>query len=205
VMRDAGEPSLKDQVEGHVTCGWCSTRYESRPDSANCESCGGVLPMPPGNDPGPEPPPAPRQLPRQFTRNLFGKQNLGGWIGMAGVVISLPLVILATCVGVPMLLISLLTAVSNFIAAYRRCVALRHGQPVLGKVESVHQFGERESKHHGSTMYRVYFRFEVNGEPLQGMKYTYDDAILNHFVGMPIWVVYLANKPKYCAIWPPLA
>lgn len=54
-IRDVATPSLKERVEGSISCGWCRHRHEVRPESPNCQSCGGVLPMPAGN-PGRKPP-----------------------------------------------------------------------------------------------------------------------------------------------------
>lgn len=92
---------------------------------------------------------------------------------------------------------------SNFWMAYNRHRGLRRGTATLGKIESVHRYGNNER---GSVpMYRVYFRFEANGEPVRSVKFTYDPAVTNHFVGEPVWVVYLPSKPSCCDIWPPLA
>ena len=62
LMIESGGPSLKEQIEGSVTCGWCGKEYETRPDSPNCLACGGVLPLPPSVEPGPRPPSPPRKL-----------------------------------------------------------------------------------------------------------------------------------------------
>ena len=202
MMVEAGGPSLKKQVEGEVTCGWCAQHYSQRPTSPNCPSCGGVLPLPPSADPGPEPPSTPRQLPKDFSYRIYFKQNLGGWIGVGTIVASLVLFCFIFPFSILTLLFGWAAAHSNFLTAYRRVLALRRGKAVLGKIESVHLYGEpRDSK----PMFRVYYRFDINGEPVRAMKYTYDKAILNHFVGEPVWVVYLPSKPACNDVWPPLA
>ena len=118
--------------------------------------------------------------------------------------ISLPLLLVPN-VGIALFLFGLLMAYSNFASANRRRVALSQGVPLLGRIECVQRIGEEDAKGRGSFLYRVYFRFDANDQPLMGMKYTYDPAITNHFIGQPIWVVYLPRQPKYYGIWPPLA
>ena len=202
MMKEVGQPSLKEQVEGSVICGWCGTKYDRRPDDPNCSTCAGPLPLPPSADPGPAPPPAPRQLPKSFKHRLFVKQNLGGMIGLGMVVLSIPLCCMVI-VSVPLFAVGAIIGGWNFLIARRRYVALQKGTHVLGKIETIKQYGKGEGGY--ETMYQVYFRFEANGNPVKGMKYTYDESIKNHFIGEPVWVVYMPKNPKCCAIWPPLA
>jgi len=203
LLRSSGGASLAERIEGRVVCGWCRRQYTSRPPSPNCEQCGGVLPLPPGSDPGAPPPPPPRRLPGRFVWNLYVKQNVGGLFGLGAMLVSVPL--LLTCIGLPLLLVGVIVAYSNFATAFRRHIALSRGIPVPGRIESVQRIGREEDTNHGSVLYRVYFRFDLGSEGLLGMKYTYDPAITDHFVGEPIWVVCLSKRPKYYDIWPPLA
>ena len=202
IMRDAGGPSAKARTEGSVSCSWCETHYATRPQSPNCNACGGVLPMPVGFDRGPAPPAAPRKLARGFRTRIYVKQNLGGFFGLGAILISLPLMIVTLPVGIILFLLGVVAAHSNFITAYHRCRALQNGTATPGKIEAVHRFGDPANS---KPMYRVYFRFEANGKPVRGMKYTYDQAIENHFVGEPVWIVYLSRKPVCYDTWPPLA
>ena len=202
MMIEAGGPSLKKQVAGEVTCGWCTKHYGQRPASPNCDTCGGVLPLPPSAELGPEPPPVPRHLPKGFSYRIYIKQNLGAWIGLGTIVVSLALFCFIFPFSILTLLFGWAAAHSNFLTAYRRVLALRRGKAVPGKIESVHLYGEPSN---GVPMFRVYYRFEVNGEPVRAMKYTYDKAILSHFVGEPVWVVYLTSKLSCNDVWPPLA
>ena len=204
MLIEAGGPSLKKQVEGEVTCGWCTKHYNQRPDSPNCDACGGVLPLPPSAEIGPQPPSAPRDLPKDFSYRIYVKQNLGGWIGVGMIVLSIALFCFIFPFSILTLLFGWAAAHSNFLTAYRRILALRRGQAVPGKIESVHLYGEPSDKN-SVPMFRVYYRFEVDGEPVRAMKYTYDKTILNHFVGEPVWVVYLPSKWACNDIWPPLA
>ena len=207
MMEDVGRPSMKVQVESSVTCGWCGQHYDKRPDSPNCESCGGVLPLPPSSDPGPEPPPAPRRLPAKFKFNLYVRQNLGGVVGIGMVFVGL----LALCPAFPFgaILIGLGGFIGGFntISAYRRSVAIQRGKPVLGKIERVEKIdgATEEQKKNSVPLYQVHFRFDVDGRPVKGMKYTYDPDVMQHFVGEPVWVLYMPNNPAYYALWPPLA
>ena len=204
MLQDAGGPSLKDRVEGHVICGWCGRRYDARPESPNCKSCGGVLRLPMGSEPGPSPPRPPRNLPKGFVFNLYVKQNIGGIVGLVCMIISLPL-LLIPLIGIPLFLFGLIVAYSNFATANRRRIALSQGVGVLGKIESVQRIGDKDAQAHGSVLYQVYYRFDVGDVPVQGMNYSYDPAITNHFIGQPIWVVYVPRRPKFHSIWPPLA
>ncbi|MCA9248478.1 MAG: hypothetical protein KDA42_15240 [Planctomycetales bacterium] len=205
MLRNEGGPSLAERAAGPVMCGWCRYRYDARPASPNCAMCGGVLPHPPGHDPGPPPPGARRTLPAAFYWQLYIKQNVGGIFGLGMTFVALPILLLAPLIGLPVLLLGLLIAWSNFLTAFRRHVALAWGQPVAGRIESVNRFGKGKATNHGSVLYRVYFRFDIGSHAFLGMKYTYDPAITHHFVGEPIWVVSLPRRPKYYAIWPPLA
>ncbi|MGB0848587.1 MAG: hypothetical protein ACPGSM_17785, partial [Thiolinea sp.] len=56
-----------------------------------------------------------------------------------------------------------------------------------------------------SVMYAVNFRFKVNDELLEGIKYTYDPAVQGYMIGEPIWVVYCPGSIKAYDLWPPLA
>ena len=200
MIREVGGPSLAARVEGPVMCGWCRSLHQTRPQSPNCEHCGGVLPMPPGADPGPPPTAPPRKLPAGFRYNLYVKQNIGGVAGVILILVSIPFLIF----GIPTFLLGLYIAWYNLGSAYMRQVALQRGVPVPGRIESVDRMGGEDSGH-GSVLYRVYFRFDAEGEGYLGLKWTYDPAIENHFAGEPIWVVHVPQRPKYYAIWPPLA
>ena len=199
-MQEAGGASLAERIAGPVMCGWCRALHQSRPQSANCPECGGVLPLPPGADPGPPPPPPPRSLPPNFRFHLYIKQNIGGIVGGILMLVSLPFLLW----GIPSFLLGLLIAWYNFGTAHRRQRALQHGVPVPGRIESVVQFGEKNTGH-GSILYRVYYRFDTANNSYLGLKWTYDPAIKNHFAGEPIWVVHVPRHPQYYAIWPPLA
>ena len=203
LLQPSGAASLAERVEGAVRCGWCLNDFSKRPDSPNCESCGGVLPLPPGSDPGAPPVAPPRKLPKAFFYQLYVKQNVGGLIGLGLMLIGLPL----TCfiIGIPLLLVGIVIAYSNFATAFRRHIALSRGVPIPGRIESVQRLGDKRASGHGSVLYRVFFRFDIGDRALLGMKYTYDPAITSHFVGEPIWIVHLPRRPKYYAIWPPLA
>jgi hypothetical protein len=203
LLREAGGPSLDERFTGQTVCGWCGRQYDSRPSSPNCTECGGVLPMPPDGDAGPPPPAPPRRLPRKFYYQLYVKQNVGGIVGLVCLLISLPLM-LAPLFGIPLFLIGLVIAYSNFATARRRRIALSNGVPVLGRIESVKRIGGKNTNH-GSVMHQVFFRFDLPGRPLLGMKHTYDPAITEHFIGQPVWVVYVRRSPKHYALWPPLA
>ncbi len=86
-----------------------------------------------------------------------------------------------------------------FVRRFRRYLALRHGRAVLGRIETVHV-----AKSHGKhRLYRVYYRFDIEQRPVRGVKWTYCPTISNHFVGEPVWVVYLDRHPKCNDLWPP--
>ena len=200
LMRDTGSASAGQRSAGPVTCSWCSAHFNQRPESPNCLQCGGVLPSPPGFDPGPQPPASPRKLPKSFFWRLFVKQNRGAMFGLALMLIGIPF--LCMVVGIPMMLFGAFLSGGNTLVAWRRWSALRHGDSTLGKIEAVHQFGDaKDSK----PMYRIYFRFDAEGEHLRGLKYTYDPEIENHFVGEPVWIVYLPRNLNCYNTWPPLA
>jgi hypothetical protein len=131
---------------------------------------------------------------------LYVKQNVGGIVGIIFMLLSVPFLL---C-GIPSFLFGLFIAWYNFGTAYRRQRALQRGVPVPGRIESVDRFG-KEDTGHGSILYRVYYRFDAEGQAYLGLKWTYDPAIKNHFTGEPIWVVHVPRRPKYYAIWPPLA
>ncbi len=203
MLAEAGGRTLQERVSGPVMCGWCRQQYEARPASPNCASCGGVLPKPPGAEAGDPPPRPPRRLPSQFFLQLYVKQNFGGLIGLALIVLGIPSLYFPL-VGVPMLLLGAVIAYSNFVTARRRHVALARGAAARGQIERVERWGDKSQGGY-SQMYRVWFRFESGGRPYTGMKYTYDPSITNHFEHEPIWVVCLPGSPKYHDIWPPLA
>ncbi len=202
MMVNAGSSSARQRTEGHVSCSWCGRHYDSRPESPNCESCGGVLPMPIGFNPGPAPPAAPRRLPSGFRWRIYVTQNLGGTIGLIALAISMPLCCLAFPLGVVLFLCGGATAYSNYLMKIRRCHALKNGTRVLGKIEAVHRYGNPKD---GKPLYRVYFRFDAEGEPVRGMKFTYDPAIEEHFVGEPVWIVYMPRKLTCYDTYPPFA
>ena len=203
MLKPAGSATLAEQMEGPVRCGWCRTHLDQRPGSPNCPSCGGVLPLPPGSDPGPPPAAGPRKLPKGFKTRLYGKQNLSGWVGVIIVLISFPMMLVL--IGFPLFILGLIQAWYGFNTAYRQQRALTHGEPILGRIESVVRFGPEKPGNHGETLYRVYVRFDTDKEGLLGLKWTYDPAITKHFLGEPVWVVANPKKPQYYAIWPPLA
>lgn len=203
LLEPAGSATLAEQMQGPVRCGWCGTDHPQRPESPNCPTCGGVLPLPPGSDPGAPPPTAPRRLPRGFRRRLYLKQNLAGWFGVILVLISIPLSFVL--IGIPLFLLGLVQTWFGFATAWRQHRALVRGVPVPGRIESVVRFGDRKSTGHGSTLYRVFFRFDAGDEGIVGLKWSYDPAITRHFIGEPIWVVAIPGKPHYFGIWPPLA
>lgn len=201
---DSGGESLRQQMEGHIACGWCGTHYDERPTDPNCTTCGGVLPSPPGLNLGDPPPKTPRSLPSQFLMRLYGRYAISAWVGVL-LIVSAAVLAVTSELGLITLALFLIGCAlsSNFWIARKRHRGLKGGLPTKGKIESVHRYGEQAK---GSTpMYRVYFRFEANGEPVRSMKFTYDSTVVNHFVGEPIWVVYLPSEPACCDVWPPLA
>lgn len=203
-IRDVANPSLKDQVEGHVTCGWCHHEHDVRPGSPNCQACGGVLPMAAG-DPGPKPPPGPRQLPRQFHYDLFFGRQMQLKVGLLVVLSGAVVVFVFPPVGFLALTIGALGCLENLIASWRRWQAWSHGVPVLGQIDRI-QCVEgavitSDSQH---DEYRVYFRFRADGQPVRGMTFSYATETAKHFLGEPVWIVHVPDKPHFCAIWPPL-
>ena len=168
----------------------------------------GYSPLPPSVDPGPEPPAGPRKLPKAFAYRLFIKQNFGGWFGVGTVLVSLVLLGLSifvcglALVALPLMLFGAVVAHSNFLMAARRYRALRSGTPVLGRIEAVHLFGEPKDT---KPLFYVHYRFDTPDERLRGLKYTYDKAIAQHFVGEPVWVVYVPGNTACNDVWPPLA
>ncbi len=92
----------------------------------------------------------------------------------------------------------------SLLRVCRRWTALSRGIPVLEKIDYTEHFGS-EFRAGRNQNYRVTFRFEVDGEQLQGVFETTDDAVTSHDTGEPIWVVYLPKKPHVYATWPPFA
>ena len=203
LLFESGGESLRQQVESQVSCGWCGIHYDERPIDPNCRHCGGVLPQSPGLEPGDPPPATPRTLPIKFLMRLYGRYAISAWIGVLLMVLALFFGIHESWLIAVVLLFVGLALSSNFWIALKRQRGLKHGTPTKGKIESIHQYGEREDS--TTPMYRVYFRFEANGEPVRSMKFTYDKTVVNHFVGESVWVVYLPSNPACCDIWPPLA
>ena len=202
MLHEVGRPSLKQQVEAHVTCGWCRTRYETRPDMHDCRKCGGTLPMPPGNDPGPKPPLTARNLPAGFATNLLLWKNTSlkhALMLIAGSVIC--------CIAFPILFpCGVAGVVYSLIVARRQHAAYTHGVVVRGQIERVQRISDQSEPQPDVTeTHRVFFRFDANGKPVRGMFYSWDPAITNHFAGEPVWVVHLPGRPHVCAIWPPFA
>jgi hypothetical protein len=204
LLFESGGESLREQMEGHVSCGWCGVHYDERPTDPNCTTCGGVLPPPPSLDLGDPPPVTPRVLPRQFLMRLYGRYAISAWIGVVMMVSAIAIAVMSESALTALVLFLVgLALSSNFWIARKRHRGLKDGIPTEGKIESVHRYGEQQKG--SAPMYRVYFRFEANGEPVRSMKFTYDSAVVNHFVGEPVWVVYLPSEPVCCDIWPPLA
>ncbi len=104
----------------------------------------------------------------------------------------------------PCFVMGTLGLVHGMLKACRRRAALARGMPVLGKIEYVEHFGTAFLAHHNQ-QFRVTFRFEAEGEPLQGVFETTDMAITKHYTGEPIWVVFLPHRPHIHATWPPFA
>lgn len=201
MIHEVGGPSLKRRVEGRVICGWCRTPYETRPETPACRECGGPLPMPPGNDPGPKPSHPPRVLPRSFASNVFLWKNTN----LKYAVILLALSLTCCLPAFPILFpCGFLGVIYSLVVARRQYLAYSRGVAVLGKYERVQRISnEPEPQPELTETYRVFFRFEPDGQPVRGMFYTYDSSIANHFAGEPVWVVYLPQKPHVCATWPP--
>ncbi|MGB1011848.1 MAG: hypothetical protein ACPGVP_19200 [Thiolinea sp.] len=198
-------PTTTEAFRGATICGWCSSQYTERPQTPNCPNCGGLLPKPPGIDPGSLPPAPPRQLPKQFSWNIFAKKNLGLWIGvgLTGVGILFPL----------LLPVGIICAYANLAVPLRRHKSLRKGKETIGVISRVSRYADKTpptaknqpAESTFSVMYAVNFRFKVNGELLEGIKYTYDPAVQSYMIGEPIWVVYCPGSIKAYDLWPPLA
>ena len=140
LLCDAGGPSLAERLDGPVACGWCGQQYKTRPESPNCAACGGVLPIPPGGDPGAPPPNAPRKLPVSFLFNLYGRQNVGGIVGLICILVGIPCVLIPF-IGLPLILFGVIVTYSNFATACRRHAALTRGTHRPGRLESVTRIG----------------------------------------------------------------
>ncbi|REJ92461.1 MAG: hypothetical protein DWQ29_04705 [Planctomycetota bacterium] len=191
-------PTLKQQLEaGPVTCGWCNAQYEARPSGSDCGKCGGPLPLPPGAKLGDPPPPPPRKLPGVFVFNLF----VNKYACVAGLLMVLFAVMCFPLFLVPMVPLLTLIAVYGLFVAYRRWVALKRGVAVPGTIAWIESFYRGETTHR----YRVFFHFDVDGQPYRGVFHTRDSSIENHFTGEAIWVVHVPGKPHLCATWPPFA
>jgi len=212
-LSNVARSTAEEAVKGPVICGWCATRFDMRPNSANCPNCGGPLPKPPGNDPGQPPCRIPRHLPRGFTYRLFVTQNRGGWFGMALLVGGVGFALLSQTNSALLLLLSLslggFMAVGSFLTAYRRRRALLTGVTTLGIIEAVQKAASkadpRTAQTNPTALYLVYFRFEAAGELLQGCKSSYDPSLAHYLIGEPVWVVYVPEQLAACEVWPPLA
>jgi hypothetical protein len=202
LLREGSGLSAEERFEGRVVCGWCRHQYDHRPDGPNCTNCGGVLPLPPSLERGPAPPATPRTLPAKFRYRIYYKQNHGGIIGLLCIVAAIPLICLTGLIGLLIFLFGSFAAYSNFLIAHRRVMALRQGVATPGWIESVYLYGSADQS---KPMFRVNFRFQLNDEMVRGLVYTYDPQITKHFVGQPVWVVYLPSKPACHDNWPPLA
>jgi hypothetical protein len=216
--RHIGRPSLEEQMAGPVTCGWCHTTYPERPDTTNCRNCGGTLPLPSGPDRGPQPPPPPRTLPKIFLFDLFVRRNYGGWIGIP--FMAFPLVILTVVLLAEngpsggefaglFFFLSIFFVVGGLISffgfrqAFRRKKALSQGVARPGFIDIVTR--DRTTSVNDEHPYLVKYSFEVDGTPQEGSKSTFNQQVLAHYPGEPIWVVAVPGQPSCNAIWPPVA
>lgn len=204
IMSFRDHPTTAEVLHGPTLCGWCNSKYQHRPQTPNCPSCGGLLPKSPGSYPGSLPPATPRRLPRQFLWTVLLNKSKELWLGI---------ILLAVSVAFPIFLpLAVVLTYSGFTMPLRRRKALIKGTETLGVISKVasYKFNKPPAEHQTpqgefSIMYTVYFRFKANGELLESQQYTYDPTAGNYMIGEPIWVVYCPELLKANSLWPPLA
>ena len=184
-----------------TTCGWCETVMPPPVTQVNCPNCGGTLPQPPGPDRGPEPPPAPREIPRKFEFKLrFGGEF---WFGL--IFLAMGLGAAAFTCGFTLIFAALggWLVYHSWTTATNRIAALKHGGTGEGEITYVGY--DKSQSTNGMHPYLVKYRWEVNGSYREGQKSTWNQAAIDHYRGEPVWVVYIPEDTRKCAVWPPMA
>ena len=161
------------------------------------------------------PPPAPRSVPGTVTWRIMGSDGWAivgivfGFIGAVFTIVGAGLTVgvVTAFVGIPFLLLGLVflgfgggALVWRYRLARDTVEVLRHGQPVLGRIESVHQnYNVRVNGRHPWT---IEYRYDVDGRALAGKVTTLSQPDLSRQPGKQVYVLFMADEPEQNSIFP---
>lgn len=202
-----------------ITCPWCGTNYTSF--QANCDNCGGSLPLPPEMGPAPStpslsaPPPPPRNVPhRAVWRILFSD----GWstsalvsavLGFVFTAGGLHLTIseVAALDGLRFAGLGLLFLCGGLAVLVWRCrvcartiEVLREGEATLGEIVGVVQ--SHQVRVDGRYPWTVEYDYEVDGDHYSGKVSTLSMPDLSQQPGSPVYVLFMRDDPAQSTIYP---
>jgi len=191
---DMEKPGGGRTEPGTVSCGWCGTANR-RDESGLCAKCGGPLPLMPGEGPGPEPPPAPRLIPEDYVKRVRYTRN--PWT-IAGIAIT---VILIWSIVFPLLGIGLW--IYGLKRAKRRLQPLIQGTSVKGRILNV--LPDTSRARGGRHPWKLAVEYETPKGPYVAEIAVWDAVHAKRPPGEPVWVLYDAESPDLCSVWPPVA
>ncbi len=175
-----------------------------------CDSCGGLLPPPPGKELGPPPPAAPRPLPKGFALRTRLTSNMATLIGGA-------FLLIAFMMGLPMVvqklwlpaLIPAFFALGGFGMVRHGLAhangilrAFRHGVAEKGKIASIGK--DTTQSVNNVHPWKLVYHFPVNGHMHEGKVISFDSTIGKRMPGQPLWVLYLPDQPDLSTLYPPV-
>jgi hypothetical protein len=198
------------------TCAWCGTSYASWRSS--CESCGGALPQPPGEDPGPAPPEPPRTLPPSYIRRIKYTTNVIFLVGAGFGCIGIPMGLLFLAIGlgsgegamaaVGAVVLAIFGGLGvglgrwGWSKAAGIINALERGRATRGKITSVYH--DTSVQINGRSPWAIEYRFEAAGKGFEGKVQTWDGEQAERKPGQPVHVVYVESAPEQNALYPPV-
>ena len=190
-----------------ITCGWCHTNYTQW--QTNCANCGGPMPPLPGMEIGPEPPDPPRMLPKGFEFRLKWSRNAAVLAGLGMMFIT---GLMFTAMIKAKIWFSVVPALfflmGFFLFRYGRKTAVstarafRRGIAAEGRVASVSL--DTTQSINGRNPWRLVYHFTAGEQQREGVLTSFDSTLGGRSAGQPLWVLYLADDPDQCTIYPPV-